>query len=49
MCQYFVQLQLEVICQQVPQSVIYDMDDILMGGFDKDVLENMLNVTKRIL
>jgi hypothetical protein len=47
--QYFVQL-LEIIHKQFPQSILYHyVDDILLADSDKDDLENMFQVTQRIL
>ena len=45
-----MQQPLEIILKNFPQAIIYHyMDDIFLADSDKDVLENMLKVTQKVL
>ena len=49
MCQYFVQLQLEIICKQFPQSIICNyIDDILLGDSDSDIFSKVFTLEKNV-
>ena len=48
--QYFVSQSLEMICKQLPESIVYHyMDDILFSDSKADTLERMFEEVKKIL